>query len=161
MTAMSFRAAAAGIHWQGLELLAGICERAGLSVDRAEAARLVAGGCPMERLAPALSEALGEWVSGRQARRKAWEAGVRIRRSRPDLARCHREQAVEMLGCMRNVVPANPPVCIYPEQWGTVGRDPVRFRSRLLGEAPEDLVRHPLRFLRDLPRLLEPSAVRD
>lgn len=157
---MRFLAREAGRHWREWELLAALCEGAGLTSDQAEAARLVAGGCRIEHLAPALSEALGAWVSGRQARRKAWEAGVRIRRSRPDLAGQHRSEAADLLACMRNVCAANPAVAIYPAKWGVVDREPVRFCSRLDGEHVDDLVRHPLRFLRDLPYLLDPTLRR-
>jgi hypothetical protein len=156
-----FLAREAGRQWQEWELLAALCETAGLTSDQAEAARLVASGCRIEHLAPALSEALGTWVSGRQARRKAWEAGVRIRHSRPDLAGGYRDYAVELLCCMRNVRACSPAVAIYPEKWGTHDREPIRFRSRLDGEHPDDLIRHPLRFLRHLPRLLDPSAARE
>ena len=158
---MRFVAEQASTHWRGSELLAALCEGAGLTLEQAEAARLVAGGCRLDALPVALSAVLGEWVSGRQARRKAWEAGVRIRRSRPDLAGRHREQAVELLACMRNAWPSHPPVQVYAEKWGIHDRDPVRLRSRLDGEHPDDLVRHPLRFLRDLNRLLASSAARE
>ena len=116
---MRFLAREAGWHWQEWERLAALCEAAGLTSDQAEAARLVASGIRIEHLAPALSQALGQWVSGRQARRKAWEAGVRIRRSRPDLASGYRDYAVELLCCMRNVRACrngddDPPSCRSP-----------------------------------------------
>jgi hypothetical protein len=83
----------------------------------------------------------------------AFEASLLLRRSRRDLAVEHRRQAKMLLACVRNVTPTNPGLHIYPERWGVVDREPVRFRSRLVGEHPDDLIRHPYRFLRDLGQL--------
>lgn len=158
---MRFLAREAGTHWLEWERLAALCEQAGLTSVQAEAARLVAGGYPLRQLAAALSARIGGRLNYPQAYHAARQAGIRIRRSRPDLAGLQRQEAVELLVCVRNVKPSRPGLCIYPEKWGTYDREPVRFRSRLMGEVPDDLIRHPLRFLRELPRLLAASTAGD
>lgn len=150
---MRFVAERAGRHWSSFEWLAALCEEAALWEIQAEAARLIVSGHPIRQLAPALSQVMQERINARRAQRQAWEAGVLIRRTRRDLAAQHRREARVILACVRNISPAHPGLQVYAEKWGTVDREPVRFRSRLDGEHPDDLVRHPIRFLRDLGRL--------
>jgi hypothetical protein len=150
---MLFAADQAPTHWCGAEWLAAVCEGAGLTVLQAEAAKLLVDGCSRERFPPALSVIMQERMTRKRAEFQAWQAGILIRRSRPDLAGEHRRQARELLACHRNRTACCPPVLVYPEHWGVVDREPVRLKSRLEGEHPDDLVRHPLRFLRDLGRL--------
>jgi hypothetical protein len=157
---MRFVADQAPPHWRGSEWLAAVCEGAGLTLEQAEAAHLVVAGCPWARLAGALSQVMGERMGARRARRRAWQAGVELRRYRADLHAEHWAEARDLLSCLRNTTPCRPPLQVYAEKWGVIDRDAVRFRSRLDGEHPEDLARHPLRFLRDLGRLRKRLAER-
>jgi hypothetical protein len=161
MPVMKFRAAQAGVHWRGAEWLAPLCEQADLFVDQAEAARLATAGLGIGALARALSVLCRAPVPRRQARRWALQAEARLKRTRPDLVRRHRDQAAWVLECVRNVRPAQPLPHVYRERWFGYDREPVSLRSRLHGEAPEDLTRRPLRFLRDLGTLLAESAACD
>jgi hypothetical protein len=151
---MTFRASEASLNWHGNERLASACEHAGLSPLHAVDARLVAAGCRLE----AISAEIG--LGYREARKRVREAAKRLRQARPDLAAQHRREARELLACVRNIRPAQPAVAIYRERWWGHDAEPIRFVSRLDGQAPEDLTRSPWRFLRDLPRLLESRAVR-
>jgi hypothetical protein len=101
-----------------------------------------------------LSALCGRRVTYPEARRLVYQAEARLKRARPDLVALHRRQMLELIEAMRNVRRTSPRIAIYPERQGIYDRVPIRLRSRLTGESPEDLMRQPLRFLHDLPRLL-------
>lgn len=155
---MRFVADQAGSHWRGSEGFGTLCERAGLSVDQAEVALLAVSGLTLASIAGVLASHSGGPIRYRQVRTWAWNAEKRLQRAYPRLVACHRQEALDLISCLRNVRHSNPPPAVYPERWFGYDRDPVTLRARLV--AAEDLTSPLLRFLRDLPRVLRPSAAR-
>jgi len=87
-------------------------------------------------------------------------ASRKLRRAHPHLVAIDRAFLRDMFHCLRNVrprVPATPPV-YAPLRGGGFEKRPVSLRPRPEGEVPEDLQLCPLRFLRELPRLLAQCA---
>lgn len=136
-------------------LLAQACEHAALTAIQAEAARLAAGRASYRAIAEILS------LPYQAARSATLKAETKLRRAHPHLVREQRRALRDLFDCLRNVTPrchARNPL-IYAPIPGGYDRRPVSLRPRAEGELPEDLLFEPLRFLRELPKLLEQCAV--
>lgn len=151
---MRFVAASAGPAWRGAEALAATCESAQLFADQAEIVRLAGSGLTLRAVATQLSALLKRPLPAEEARTWILAVERRVRRSRPDLVALQRQHCRELLAAMRNVRPCRPQLQVYRQHWWGCEAEPLRLRSRLDGEIADDLMRQPLRFLRDLPYLL-------
>lgn len=96
------------------------------------------------------------------ARRATLAASRKLRRAHPHLVAADRAFLRDMFRCIRNVrgqVPATPPIYAPLRGGGGYESRAVSLRPRPEGECPEDLTLDPIRFLRELPRLLRQCAV--
>ncbi len=151
---MRFTIDDAGREWDHLQDLAQACVHADLTRSQAEAARLAAGNATFRAIAITLG------IPSLSARRTTIAASRKLRRAHPHLVQADREFLRDMFACIRNVPGrTNRNALIYrPLPGGGHERRPVSFRPRPEGEVPEDLSLCPLRFLRELPRLLAQCA---
>jgi hypothetical protein len=150
---MRFLRSQAGEQWQAHPLLAELCEAARLSAEQAEAARLASLDLTAAQMRSALSLLIGHRITARSLRAKVRVAEARLRAVSGDLVLIHREETRALLIALGNVRRANPCRHVYRERLGTHDREPVKFASRLYGEAVADLMYAPGRFVRDLPTL--------
>jgi len=140
--------------WDEDRLLAQASFDARLTRIQAEAARLAGRGANYR----AIAQALG--IPTLAARRATLAASRKLRRAHPHLVDRDRRFLRDLYHCIRNVrppAPANPPV-YAPLPGGGYAAQPVTLRPRPEGEVPEDLQLDPLRWLRELPRLLAQCA---
>jgi DNA-binding CsgD family transcriptional regulator len=140
--------------WESGRLLAQACEHAGLTRKQTEAASLAAGGASYRAIASELG------IPILSARRTTLAASRKLRHAHPHLVALDRRFLRDLYACMRNVrgpVPATPPVYAALPGGGHDSR-PVSLRPRPEGECPEDLQLCPVRWLRELPRLLAQCA---
>jgi len=132
------------------------CDNARLTRLQAEAARLAGQGQSFREVALALA------IPYSAARSATLAASRKLRRAHPHLISRDRAFLRDLYACLRNVrgpVPSTPPVYAPLPGGGGYERRPVSLRPRPMGEVPEDLQQCPLRFLRELPRLLAQCAV--
>jgi hypothetical protein len=151
---MKFQADAERLLWQGRETIAALCEEAALWREEAEAVRLVTLALALPQVAERLATWLLRPVGLGEVRRWLCRAERLLKRLRPDLVERQRASMRELLGCLRNVRSSRPQPVVYQEHFWGYDREPIRLRSRLDGEVPDDLMRQPWRFLRDLPLLV-------
>lgn len=123
---------------------------AGLTRIQTQAARLAGNGAGYREIAAELA------IPTLAARRATLAASRKLRRAHPHLISADRRFLRDLFECLRNVrPPASRNELIYaPLASGGYDRRPVTLRPRPEGEVPEDLQLCPLRFLRELPRLL-------
>jgi hypothetical protein len=142
-------------RWDDERLWTEACDNARLTSIQAEAARLTARGCSYREIATALS------IPYPAARRAALSASEKLRRAHPHLIDRDRRFLRDLFQCLRNTRgrPGDPKV--YAPLPGGAGyaKTPLTLRARPMGEVAEDLLLCPVRFLRELPRLLAQSAV--
>jgi hypothetical protein len=151
MGAARFKAEHAGDSWLtpvDCRELAKLCEGAGLSCIQAEVVRLTTAKHDPASIALFLD------LSEERAQGVAAQAEWRIRRSQSWIHRALRHELKLVLECLRNTFNPCPRTAVFRKIAGGYDTDPVRFRSRLHGEAPEDLIDEEGYVLRSLPRLL-------
>lgn len=132
------------------------CDNARLTDVQAKAARLAGQGHTFREVADALA------LPYSAARSATLAASRKLRRAHPHLVSRDRAFLRDLYACLRNVrsrVPSTPPIYAPLRGGGGFEKRQVSLRPRPLGELPEDLQQCPLRFLRELPRLLAQCAV--
>lgn len=152
MSADRFKAAQAGREWRtprDLTLLAKLCEGSGLSGIQAEVVRLSFSRHDAEQISMAIGRSVQD------ARYLAGRAEARLKRSQSWIYGALARDLREVLSCLKNTFNPNPRVSVFRKIAGGYDSDPVRFRSRLFGEAVEDLIHEEGRLLRTLPHLLK------
>lgn len=150
---MRFTASRAGIRWQEAERLAEACEAAELTRPQAEAVRYAAEQLTYREIADAMG------VPYRTARSLTRKAESKLKHAHPGLVALQRRALRDLQSCIRNVRDTRPaPIYVYRAIAGGHENTPVTLRPRPMGEVPEDLLHEPLRFLRELPQLLDEAA---
>lgn len=147
-----FVASQAGREWRipkDLTELAKVCEGSRLTPDQAEVVRLAAMPYTYAEIAAYLS------MSYTRARDVALRAERRIRANQSWVYDALTREIVGTLASFRNTFDPNPRAAVFRKIAGGYDTDPVRFRSRLTGECPEDFIEEPGRLLRTLPILLK------
>jgi hypothetical protein len=135
------------------ELFAQACDHARLTVTQADAARLAARGLTYREIAAELG------VSCLAARRATLSASQKLREAHAHLIDRDRRFLRQLFQCLRNVRarPGDPKI-YAPLPSGGYDSQPLTLRSRAEGESVDDLLLCPVRFLRELPRLLAQCA---
>lgn len=129
--------------------LARLCEGVRLTLIQAEVARLAACRYTYAQMAATLS------IPYAVARDVALRAEERIRQNQSWVRGALSREISGTLDCFRNTFNPSPRAAVFRRIAGGYDTDPVRFRSRLTGEAVEDFLEEPGRLLRTLPLLLK------
>jgi hypothetical protein len=151
MNSMRFKAGQAGAAWRmpaDLIRLAEVCEGARLTIIQAEVARLVACRYTYTQIGAVLS------LPYPVARDVALRAEERIRQNQSWVRGALAREIAATITCFRNTFNPKPRAAVFRRIAGGYDTDPVRFRSRLTGEAVDDFLEEPGRLLRTLPLLL-------
>jgi hypothetical protein len=152
MNGTRFTARQAGPEWRtpkDLTLLARLCEGSRLTAIQAEVVRLATSRYTYAEIASCLS------IRYEVARDVALRAEARIRQNQSWVYGALAREIQTTLSCFRNTRNLNPRPAVFRKVAGGYDTDPVRFCSRLYGEAVEDFIAEPGRLLKTLPLLLE------